>query len=298
MPVVNKTTVKSYFTANAKPTVAEFVDFIDSYTDGFIFTSDPTENDDDTAGYVIGSLWTNSVSEESFICTNDTTGNAVWKKVTNNYYEFLDTFVAIASTAFWTITVNGAGAAQSAIAPGTGGNDTGVIGVIQLTTGTTAAGRAGILTSANLLYFRSGNTYVFNTKIRIPALSTAAAEFGIRVGFIDLITAVESTDGAYFEYIRTNSVNWGYTTSSNSTRTKVNSTTAVDLNWVDLKIVVDATAPSAKFYINNVLVGTNTTNIPTASGREFGIGIVIYSTVGVGGKTVHVDKIGVRVGKN
>jgi hypothetical protein len=296
MAAATKATIKSYFGAFDKPTAAEFAEFIDSYTDGFIFSTDPTENDDSADGYVVGSLWTNDVSGDSFICVDDTAAAAVWKKISNSFFEFRDTFVNSANAAFWSISNNGTGAAAAAVVPGTGGEDS--IGVVQSTTGTTATGRFGMTAYAGLFFFSSGRTHVYIGRIKIPTLSTATEEFVVRCGFIDVSTNAEPVDGAYFEYIRTTDVNWRYNTASNSTRTKNSSTSAVDTNWVNLKIVVDGTTPSARFYINNVLVGTITTNIPIGSGRETSIGFVIHKTVGLTARTLWADLMGIKIGNN
>lgn len=45
-------------------------------------TAAPTVNDDDTAGYEIGSYWIDTVSNKSYTCTDSSTGAAVWKDTT------------------------------------------------------------------------------------------------------------------------------------------------------------------------------------------------------------------------
>jgi hypothetical protein len=47
-----------------------------------IATVDPTVDDDDVAGYVVGQVWVNSTSEEAFIAVNVDTGAAVWTSIT------------------------------------------------------------------------------------------------------------------------------------------------------------------------------------------------------------------------
>lgn len=41
-------------------------------------TVDPTVNNDDTEGYDVNSIWTNTMTPESFICWDASTGAAVW----------------------------------------------------------------------------------------------------------------------------------------------------------------------------------------------------------------------------
>ncbi len=47
--------------------------------DVFKATRNPTENDDYMAGYSIGDEWINTVSNSVFICTQQMSGEAVWK---------------------------------------------------------------------------------------------------------------------------------------------------------------------------------------------------------------------------
>ena len=46
--------------------------------------SDPTVSNDGTEGYAIGSLWTNTTSDETFICNDASTGAAIWKNITSD----------------------------------------------------------------------------------------------------------------------------------------------------------------------------------------------------------------------
>lgn len=45
---------------------------------------DPSETDDTTKGYSVGSIWLNNVSRRSFICTHSNVGVATWKEITEN----------------------------------------------------------------------------------------------------------------------------------------------------------------------------------------------------------------------
>jgi len=40
--------------------------------------ADPTVNDDNTAGYELGSMWINTTTDNAFICVDATTAAAVW----------------------------------------------------------------------------------------------------------------------------------------------------------------------------------------------------------------------------
>lgn len=49
-------------------------------------TIDPTDTDD---GYVVGSVWVNTVTHSTFVCIDNTTNNAVWAEfITDNSFAF------------------------------------------------------------------------------------------------------------------------------------------------------------------------------------------------------------------
>lgn len=45
-------------------------------------TVDPTSSDDIDSGYIIGSKWINTIKDEIWFCTNNATGDAIWKSAT------------------------------------------------------------------------------------------------------------------------------------------------------------------------------------------------------------------------
>lgn len=44
-------------------------------------TTDPTADDDSSAGFLVGSFWRNGTSGAIFVCVDSTVGNAVWQRV-------------------------------------------------------------------------------------------------------------------------------------------------------------------------------------------------------------------------
>jgi len=54
------------------------------FTKRFTSTSDPTANEDRDTGYAIGDEWVNTLSDVTFLCTDNTSSAAVWR-CTNNY---------------------------------------------------------------------------------------------------------------------------------------------------------------------------------------------------------------------
>jgi hypothetical protein len=179
------------------------------------------------------------------------------------------------------------------VAPPAGkGGRNGVVGVIRATTGTATTGRSGAILGANLLRFEAGNTYSLWCRYLTGLLADASQRYIFRVGFVDSNTNTDSADGVYFEYDQSQSPNWRCKTASNNSRTTVTTSVVVqEANWIDLQIRVDASSQTAEFFIDDVLVATITTNIPTSAGRETSVGYVIAKTVGGTARYVFLDRI-------
>lgn len=47
-----------------------------------VTNANPTVSNDNTQGYLVGSIWTNSSNGHAFVCTNAATGAAVWTQIT------------------------------------------------------------------------------------------------------------------------------------------------------------------------------------------------------------------------
>lgn len=137
----------------------------------------------------------------------------------------------------------------------------------------------------------------FEALTRVNTNSDATNTFQYLVGFWDNIASVNQVDGAYFLYdaqgVSTGSAssgNWQLITSSNSVRTFTTSSVAIDnTNLQKLRIDVNASGTSVEFYINDVLVGTHTTNIPTGTARSFGMGAYLQKSAGTTARTVDID---------
>lgn len=183
------------------------------------------------------------------------------------------------------------GTAASLSAPVPISND---IGVVQLNSGTTATSRVSMNKSFTAISFGKG-VFVAEMRVRFNALSNGTQNCIARIGYgntnaaTGAIGANDFTNGVYFEY------DFSQTTPNHYWRCKtavsggvgsptVTTTTkaiVVD-TWYTLRIEVNAAANSAKFYVDGVLVATNTTNIPTGAnscgavailGRILGTGI-------------------------
>lgn len=143
----------------------------------------------------------------------------------------------------------------------------------------------------------NGGRIFFETPTKVATLSTSTERFAYVIWFIDSETAANQTDGIYFLYdeggVSTGSsasANWQCVTVNNSTRTFTTTSVAV---WADtryrLTIEVNAGGTSVGFFIDWVSVATHTTNIPTASGREFGFWHLIIKSIGTTARTAQID---------
>ena len=180
-------------------------------------------------------------------------------------------------------TVNGNGAAGSLVA-----GDIGYPGIVQLSTGTTATGRASLNTLINAIRFGNG-TYTLETMMKLPTSSDPTNRYTLYIGFGDNTGAGDMVDGAYFQYNDSNGNNWQIKAASNSTRTTTTTSTGIVGNtWTKLKVVV-ADVQMAYFYVNDTLVGSINNNVPQGSGRETGIIFKIEKSAGTTARTVQID---------
>lgn len=220
----------------------------------------------------------------------------------------LPTDVAQNPPAFFEDFIWGFGAVDTT-ASGTGSaastNDTGAVdlgghpGQLVLNTGTTTTGRAGVSHGGNgqAALLLGNGAVTFETDVFLTdALSDGTETYKVWFGFGDSAGA-EPTDGVYFRY--THSVNSGKfeaVTRSNSVETAADSViTVAATTWYKLGITVNADATSVVFSINGSVVATNTTNIPTGSGRQTGVLLNIIKSAGTTARRVAIDYIYCRI---
>lgn len=173
--------------------------------------------------------------------------------------------------------------------------DTSACGVIACTTGTTSWGYSGIRYSSGVssIFATQVGELISVTKVSLPVLSTDLQRFTLRIGFGDSFTDYEHWDSCgYFEYSgNVNAGQWVIATANNATRTKTNTTVpAVTGSWIYLKTITNAAGTQTDFYINNVPVGSISTNIPTTQARAFDYVCLIIKTVGSTSRTLLVDR--------
>jgi len=157
----------------------------------------------------------------------------------------------------------------------------------QFATGTTATGRAGQQwgSTANLMI--GGGELMIESVLIVPTLSTSAQRFACRWGLGTSQTG-DHADGVYFEYDESVSANFRLKAANSSVRTTVDSGVAVPANtFFRLKIVINDTT-NAQFYVNGVLVGTISTNLPSNTTLLLAI-VHIIKSVGTTSRTLQMD---------
>lgn len=173
-------------------------------------------------------------------------------------------------------------------------------GVAQLQTGSTATGRAILMSGVSAILL-GGARWIMERSVQFSGLSTSVQRFAAVVGFMDN-TALAQADGVYFLYDEggahtgaTASANWQVVVSSNNARTIVDTGVAVAATtWTTLRIDINAAATAALMYIDGVLVHTFTTGIPSASGRHTGFGLGIHKSVGTTARGISTDYVHVQ----
>lgn len=176
-----------------------------------------------------------------------------------------------------------------------------IVGLIQGTTSTSSTGRIGLNSGMSAVRLGAGS-WVFECNISsISALCTAAQGYTIKAGFFDTNSADNQTDGVYFIYdslgVSTSSASsdrWQCATASNGSRTFFETSVdvvAASATGTKLRIEINADATQADFYIDDVLVRSETATIPSGSGRELGFGFFMLKNIGSTAITFNADYI-------
>lgn len=187
----------------------------------------------------------------------------------------------------WLTTVNGAGAAATIVATGVDTTNK-AVGVVQLSTGTNASGRATISQSTNAIKVDAFKNTAMEWRSNVPVLSTAAQEFGFFCGLATATTTLAQTNGMYFLYNRLLYGDfWVLVTVNGGVATTTTTAVAVSTtNFQKLRVdTVDGT--SAAFYIDGTLVGTHTTNLPIST--RVGLVTGVFKSAGTTARTTLVD---------
>ena len=213
--------------------------------------------------------------------TTSSSWSVLFKKDTDTgvYVDYFKHFITSNSDEIITSQVSGAGAANN---PTT---DTTYLSRIDSTTGTTTTGRAAIQGANTMVRLTSTERWFNERIIRTGASAFDGTEQGtVRVGFIDSATG-ESTEAAMFRYGGTSNGNFIAVTRSANVETGTATDTGVAVatgTYYRLSVYWDGT--SVRYYIDDVLVATHTTNIWSTA--PSGVGCMILKSAGTNARVV------------
>jgi hypothetical protein len=152
-------------------------------------------------------------------------------------------------------------------------------------TGTLATGICRIASHSS--YAIGGGRILQEYRCGHAILSTAANRYTSVLGFQDVFGSPNQVDGVFFLYDEggvasgsTASPNWQCVTSSNSVRTFTTTSISVG-SQRKLRFTINDAGTEVLFYIDNVLVATHTTNIPTGNSRSANWGAMVTKSVGI-----------------
>lgn len=204
---------------------------------------------------------------------------------------FFDDFLG-SSTSFFAYNSGGAFAILT-------GDALNIVGVAGVGTGTSTTGRGGFIwpstnpAATSALYFGAGR-WVFETRVRLSALSDGTNTYSARTGFTRDPASETPLDGAFFSYnpAAHGNGNWHCVSRNNNSNRVVDTGVAASASaWQVLRIEVPADASEILSYIDGTLEDTNTTNIPSGSSRRFGYGCAILKSAGSTGRDIYVDYV-------
>lgn len=188
---------------------------------------------------------------------------------------------AIAGSYGWTATTS-----TGTVAMNTANIDGTRWGLVALTSGT-ASGNAALISTGAANRLAPGTASInVEMEINLSALSVeGSSNYRFRAGLMDTWTGL-SANGIWFDYDTTSSVNWRMSTANGASRTQTASSTAVATGW--LKLVLEIGTSSVEYFVNDVSIGTVSSNFPTAQPMWAGIGITKGAT-GASNTTVLID---------
>lgn len=148
-------------------------------------------------------------------------------------------------------------------------------GILRISSSTTANSGGYVLTDTTAFLLGGGECFELIFQHRVASGTNTT----IRFGYLDTTTSTDATDGVYFE-VPAGSLNLRGKTASNSTRSTTGTSYTLTVNtWYRARLVVNSNATRVDFYLydsSGTLLWTDflTTNIPTASGRNTGAGVI------------------------
>lgn len=160
------------------------------------------------------------------------------------------------------------------------------VGLVQFQTGTTLTANATVCSSLTDIQL-GGATVTFGCACKMEAVPGGTENFLVKAGLINTFPGAQN--GVYFTADRTlSTTNWQAVTVQGSTSTVADTGIALDTNFHNFRLVVNGNT-NAQFYIDGVLVATNSTNLPVSNGQAVGIVFSIQKVGGTASQNVDLD---------
>lgn len=183
-------------------------------------------------------------------------------------------------------------------------SDTNKQGFVNVNTTTASAGAGDIYIGHNGTpnFILGGGITSYETLIWLPILSTSGERFSCLIGFSSgVLNQNNSFNNIAFLYDEGNiafagaggaSANWRAVTTDSGTRTFTDTGVAVNAaTFIKIRIVVNANASSVEFFIDNTLVATHTTNIPSGTSKGVSVRNYIQKSVGYTPRLLILDYV-------
>lgn len=163
------------------------------------------------------------------------------------------------------------------------------VGSIQLQTGTTATGFVTLYKGTAAMSCGNGQLLRIRMRVALETLSTVSERYTTYIGFGNTFTSGDMTNGCYFRYNDSvNSGKWEAVTSIAGVRTANDTGVPAVTTFSIFEVRVNPAGTSVEYYINDILVATNTLNIPTGS-NYFGLIFKMEKSAGVTNRNNSID---------
>ena len=164
-------------------------------------------------------------------------------------------------------------------------------GVWNLNTGLATTGRIFLLSRGNAYTVGVGGETKFQSWINTPTLSTPLQRFTIRTGFFSIGLPNIIVQGIGFEYDDSqNGGRWqAICDDAPGVETSVDTGILVTATWFKHELIINAAGTEVQFFIDNNLVATITTNIPSGAGFSHFLNIHIMKLIGVTNRSFYLD---------
>ncbi len=167
-------------------------------------------------------------------------------------------------------------------------------GVVRLDTGTALNGRATLHLDFDGQTFGGGRV-LYECMLRVPIVPTIPEDFTVWAGYGDNSGGGKPQDGVGLVIDRlVSTTNWLRYAYKAAGETRNDSGTPFTTAWVKLGFLVNAAGTSVEYFIDDVSVGTETTNIPINASEESGLWFKIEKSAGGTARTIEVDYVRCR----